>query len=288
MGGVTAPRVTTVVITRDRLPDLQKSLPRHQRPVVMVDNGSTDGTVEWVRSHLPWIEIVALGDNRGAAARNIGVEAATTPYVAFADDDSWWESGALDCAADLFDRHPRLAVLAARILVGTENRPDPICALMADSPLGSSVDLPGPEILGFLACGAVVRRTAFLQSAGFDDVVFFGGEEERLALDLRSAGWGLCYVPDVVAHHHPSPSRNGAERAVRWHRNRILTTLMRRPWPVVGRAVLEAGRSGPPGRAGVRAAVRRSGAALARRQVVPAEVERARRLLDGPPRRRRR
>lgn len=282
---MSGPRVTTVVITRDRLPDLACSLPQHQPPVVLVDNGSTDDTVRWVADNLPWIEVLALGDNLGASARNIGVEAARTPYVAFADDDSWWHPGALDLAADVFDGHPRLAVLAARILVGPEERLDPIDEVMAASPLGRAPDLPGPEVLGFLACGVVVRRQAFLESAGFDDVVFFGGEEERLALDLRSAGWGLCYVPKVVAHHHPSSSRNGSVRAVRWHRNRILTSLMRRPWPMVGRSMVEAARSGRPGRAGVRAAVRRAPAALARRRVVSPEVERARRLLDDPRRR---
>ena len=137
---MSGPRVTTVVITRDRLPDLACSLPQHQPPVVLVDNGSTDDTVRWVTDNLPWIEVIALGDNLGASARNIGVEAARTPYVAFADDDSWWHPGALDLAADVFDGHPRLAVLAARILVGPEERLDPIDEVMAASPLGRAPD----------------------------------------------------------------------------------------------------------------------------------------------------
>jgi GT2 family glycosyltransferase len=272
-------RVTTVVITQDRLPGLRQTLPRHQPPVILVDNASSDGTPAWVAEHLPHVEMVRLAENRGAVARNVGVEAARTPYVAFADDDSWWAPGALEVAADLFDRHPRLAVLAGRILVGPEEREDPICAEMRDSPLGRPADLPGPEVLGFLACGAVVRREAFLAVSGFDEVVEFGGEEERVALDLRSGGWALCYGPEVVAHHHPTGGRDSARRAVRWHRNRILTTLMRRPWPVVAGAVIAAGRSGPHGRAGVRAAVRRAPAALARRRVLSPGVEAARRLL---------
>jgi glycosyltransferase involved in cell wall biosynthesis len=146
-------RVTVVVATRNRWPDLEQSLPRHEAAVILVDNGSTDGTPERVRERFPHVEVVELPHNQGAVARNIGVRRASTPYVAFADDDSWWAPGALARAAGLFDEHPRLALLAARMLVGPAERPDPVCELMATSPLGRDPDLPGPSVLGFLACG---------------------------------------------------------------------------------------------------------------------------------------
>jgi GT2 family glycosyltransferase len=277
---VTSPRVTVVVMTRDRWPDLQRTLPRHTAPVILVDNGSSDGTPELVRRHFPDIDVLELGSNHGSVARNLGVQRAATPYVAFADDDSWWAPGALTRAADLLDAHPRLAVLAARMLVGVGERPDPICAMMADSPLGQAPDLPGPSVLGFLACGAVVRREAYLAAGGFDDVVFFMGEEERLALDLATLGWGLAYVDEVVAHHHPSPVRDTVARQARAARNRLLTTLMRRPWPVVLAAVVEDLRGGRSGRMAVRQAAARLPRALRQRRRLPAEVEAARRLLD--------
>jgi GT2 family glycosyltransferase len=168
------------------------------------------------------------------------------------------------------------------MLVGVDERPDPICALMADSPLGRDEDLPGPSVLGFLACGAVVRRDAYLAAGGFDDVVFFMGEEERLALDLVTLGWGLAYVDQVVAHHHPSPSRDSVERQARAARNRLLTMLMRRPWPVVLAALRDDLRAGRAGRMAVRQTVVRLPRALRRRRRVPAHVEAARRLLDAP------
>ena len=287
--GATAPaRVTVVVMTRDRWPDLQASLPRHPRPVILVDNGSSDGTPQLVRRHFPHVDVVELGSNHGSVARNIGVERARTPYVAFADDDSWWAPGALQRAADLLDVHPRLAVLAGRILVGPEERPDPVCAMMADSPLGQAPDLPGPSVLGFLACGAVVRREAYLAAGGFDDVIFFMGEEERLALDLATLGWGLAYVDRVVAHHHPSPARDPVARQARAARNRLLTTVLRRPWPVVLAAVVDDLRDGRAGRMAVRQSLPRVPRALRRRRTVPLEVEAARRLLDGQGGRRRR
>jgi len=277
---VTAPRVTTVVMTRDRWPDLARSLPHHEGPVILVDNGSTDGTPTRVREHFPAVEVVELGRNLAAAARNVGVEAATTPYVAFADDDSWWRPGALDRAADILDAHPRLAVLAARILVGEEERTDPACAAMATSPLGIEDGLPGPSVLGFVACGAVVRRTAFLAAGGFDPVVGFPGEEEGLALDLAARGWGLAYVDDVVAHHHPSSSRSPSrERRIIETRNDLLTALVHRPWPVVGRRALACWRRGAEGRTALLRAAVRAPRALRRRRLVPPPLEaRVRRL----------
>ena len=275
-------RVTVVVMTRDRWVDLQTSLPRHEAPVILVDNGSRDGTPRLVREHFPHVEVVELDRNHGSVARNIGVQRARTPYVAFADDDSWWAPGALARAVDVLDAHSRLAVLAGRMLVGEQERADPICAMMADSPLPPADDLPGPSVLGFLACGAVVRRDAYLEAGGFDDVVFFMGEEERLALDLATLGWGLAYVYDVVAHHHPSPSRDSVERQARALRNRLLTMLLRRPWPVVLRAVLDDLRAGRAGRLAVRQALLRLPRALPRRRQVPPDVEALRRLLDEP------
>jgi GT2 family glycosyltransferase len=281
-----SPAVTTVVITRDRLADLLVSVPRHRGPVIVVDNGSRDGTVAALRSlGRPGLTVVPLGRNLGAQARNVGVELARTPLVAFADDDSWWAPGALDHAAAAMATHRRLGLLTGRVLVGPEERLDPVCELMAASPLGSpcapDAGLPGPEVLGFIACGAVVRREAFLQAGGFDDVVVFPGEEERLALDLATHGWFSCYVPDVVAHHHPSSSREISDvRAALITRNWLLTALMRRPWPIVAARMAHALRSGPAGRRGVATMLPRAAAALRHRRVVPPAVEARVRLVE--------
>ncbi|RBY90864.1 glycosyltransferase family 2 protein [Blastococcus sp. TF02A-26] len=269
-------------MSRDRRDDLIASMPRHEAPVVFVDNGSTDGSVEAVRANHPDVTVLPLGENVGARARTIGAEHAGTPYVAFADDDSWWASGDLARAAAIMRDHPRLAVLNARILVGPEERLDPVCAEMAASPLGTDPDLPGPSLLGFVACGAMVRTEAFLAVGGFDPVVRFPGEEERLSLDLATAGWGLAYVDEVTVHHHPSTRRHdpAARRAAIW-RSRLLTAVMRLPLSDVLRVVVAAVRAGAPERRGVLRALRDLPGAVGRRRPVPAEVLARRRLLEG-------
>ena len=274
-----APGVTVVVMSRDRREDLLVTLPRHEAPVVLVDNASTDGTVAAVRAALPEVTVLPMQRNVGSYARTVGVEHAGTEFVAFADDDSWWAPGDLARAAEIMRAHPRLAVLNARILVGPEERLDPVCAEMARSPLSGS-DLPGPALLGFVACGAMVRTEAFLAAGGFDPVVRFPGEEERLSLDLAAAGWGMAYVDSVTVHHHPSTRRHAPEqrRTAIW-RSRFLTALMRRPLAEVGRVIVEAVRTGAPERRGLLRALPDVPAALRRRRPVPPAVREQLRVL---------
>jgi GT2 family glycosyltransferase len=276
-----APRVTVVVASRNRREELLRNLRRHDVPVILVDNGSTDGTVDAVRAELPHVRVVPLRRNHGAPARNVGAGLAGTPYVAFADDDSWWEPGAFSLAADLLDRYPLVGLLAGHILVGEEGRSDPVCAQMARSPLTARDELPGVPVLGFVACGSVVRRRAFLEAGGFDPVVFFAGEEERVSIDLASAGWEQCYVPELVVRHLPSPSRSGAGARQRLiTRNRVLTAVMRRPWRTVLRVSGQELRSGWWPLCGVLTALPRLPGAVRRRCPAGPQVEARLRLLE--------
>ncbi|TDB84676.1 glycosyltransferase, partial [Actinomadura sp. KC216] len=246
--------VTIVVATRDRAPELRRSLGHHTAPVIVADNASSDGTPEVAAA--AGATVLRLPGNRGAAARNAGAQRAATRYIAFADDDSWWAPGSLERAARILDAHPRTALLAARVLIGPEERLEPVSEQMARSPLGRPDGLPGPAILGFLACSVIVRRDAFLDAGGFSDVLHFGGEEELLALDLAAAGWGLAYVPELVVHHHPSTvNRDPAARRRRQARNGVLTAWLRRPLPAVARTAATALTS-RDGRAGLADALR--------------------------------
>ncbi len=282
------PAVTVVVATRNRRHTVPTTLAMlgdlpGPPPVVLVDDASDDGTAAAVQARFPHVRVIALDRNRGPSARNVGVEAATTPYVAFADDDSWWAPDALDRAAACLDRFPAIGLLAARILVGPEERLDPTCTAMRDSPLPSDASLPGPRILGFVACGAVVRRSAFLDAGGFGDRYRVGGEEQGLALALSSRGWDLVYVDDVVAHHHPATAgRDSAARRRSVAANELGTAWRHRRGRglVHGTApVLREAANDPAARLGVIDAVRDLPWILRTRRPVTAEVEAWRRLL---------
>lgn len=279
--------VAIVMITRNRrddtLADLERlrSLPEHP-PVVVVDNGSEDATSAAVGAAFPDVQLITLDRNLGAAARNVGVAAAATPYVAFADDDSWWEPGALTRAAAVLDRYPRVALVAGRVRVGDERRTGPASEQMANSALPTDPDVPYPSVLGFVACGAVVRRRPFLDVGGFSAALGVGGEERLLSLDLAVAGWSLVYVEDVVAVHEPSTaSRPGRRR--RMIRNDLWTAWMRRsPWSVVRQtaSTVVASLHDPAARGGLLDAATGLRHVLRARHRVPPEIEARLRLID--------
>lgn len=284
------PRTGIVIATRDRHERLLSTLDRlaglpERPPVVVVDNASRDGTPAAVRSAFPSTRVIEAGANLGAGARTLGARVLRTPYVAFNDDDSWFAPGALSRAADVLDAHARLGLVAARVLVGERERLDPVCQTMSRSPLSAGRGVPGHGVLGFVACGAVVRRTVFLDVGGFDARYGVGGEEGRLALDLAAVGWRLAYVADVVVHHHPGvlgprPGRRACEL-----RNELWSTWLRRPLPSVlrrtARVVARGWVTGP--RIGVDGVLGALGGLpwIAReRRVVPPHVERALRAVE--------
>lgn len=197
-------------------------------PIIAVDNASADGTADVLEA--AGIQVVRLAGNLGASARNAGLARVDTPYAAFCDDDSWFEAAGLSAACDLFDRHPRLALLNGRILVGEGNHQDPISTEMAATPLTDSAGIPGGVLMGFMAGACIIRAAAYLQAGGYDPRLFMGGEEEGLAFTLLKQGWQLRYAPWLAVHHHPSLANFQAMRHYGL-RNTLWTAWLHRRLP---------------------------------------------------------
>ncbi|AKS35453.1 glycosyltransferase family 2 protein [Mycolicibacterium goodii] len=285
-------RLSFVIASRNRAPELvsvvRRLLDTTPCPIVVVDNGSDDDSVAAVGRAAVGAEdrvtVLGLARNLGAVARNVGVAASGTPYVAFCDDDSWWDSQAPARGAEIFDRYPSTAVLAGRTEIWPQRREDPLVEQLANSALGCSNDLPGPSILGFLACSAMVRKSAFEAAGGFSGILHFRGEERLLALDLAALGWDLCYCAELTAIHQPSVQRpTTAAQDARSLRNDVLTTWLRRPvrhcvratGALLGAAVHDTEHT----RAAVEAVLRLP-AVIAHRRRLPSTVESALAVLE--------
>ncbi|MEU6191590.1 glycosyltransferase [Nocardia sp. NPDC047038] len=227
-------RMTVVIMTRNRREQLLRTLAHmtalpDAAPIILVDNGSADGTADAVAAAFPSVILIRSAENLGAVARNIAVERTTTPYVAFCDDDTRWQPGALTRAADVLDRYPGLGSVTGRCLVAPDLREDPITPELRDSPVVGPDWLPGPALLGVMAALSAFRVSAFREVGGFSRRLWFAGEEELLALDLAAHGWWMCWMEDILIHHEPSTTRDPTHRRRLGIRNTLWTLWLRRP-----------------------------------------------------------
>ncbi|MBB5214803.1 glycosyltransferase family 2 protein [Parapusillimonas granuli] len=215
-------RVSIVVLTYNRRARVLGLLRRLQAlagdwPIIVVDNGSMDGTAAAVAAAFPSVLLIRAKRNLGAAARNIGAAYVHTPYIAFCDDYMQWEPDALERGVRLLDGAPDVAVLSSRIWKDG----DPA----GDEDGGAQ----HPAFQGFLAGACMVRTRAFCDVGGYWPPLFNGGEEVLMALDLVERGWRIVYAADVVARSLPSRREEADARNRLLLRNVIWVAWMRLP-----------------------------------------------------------
>jgi N-acetylglucosaminyl-diphospho-decaprenol L-rhamnosyltransferase len=281
-------RVAVVIITmngRERIArTLHHLLSLPERPrIVVVDNASSDGTAVMLRQTFPHVRVLRMDENLGAAGRNAGVRTLDAPYIAFAEDDSWYDPGALTRAADIFDANPQLALINAQTFVGEDRKREPLHDEMVASPVAHNAGSPGYCILSFLEGVSIVRRAAFLSVGGFNRRLGIGGPEEHLAADLLAGGWELRYVPHVRARHMPDHAEPSLGVRRLGLRNTLWFAWTRRPWRVAARWTLHVLRSSPANvttALGCFDALRWLVRLPSERRPLPPEVEAAMALLD--------
>jgi GT2 family glycosyltransferase len=178
---------------------------------IVVDNGSRDDSVEYLRSEHPEVEVISLPSNTGFAhAANVGLRAARCPMGALVNNDvvlapDWLErmtaalrgdDSAASAACKMLELHDQRVVYDA----GDVLRRDGVCEQRGRfGPDDGRWDQPG-EVFGACAGAAVYRREALLDLGGFDERYFAYLEDVDLALRLRLAGWRCRYEPAVALH----------------------------------------------------------------------------------------
>lgn len=229
--GRTLPSVSVVYVnwnTRALLADSLASLYRHanERPmqVVVVDNGSTDGTVAWLEQEHPQVEVVALPKNIGfGLGNNHGFERATGDYLLCLNTDTIVQPTTVSGLAAFLDQRADVGCVGARHL--NEDRSlqrsmDSFPNLEADFiTLTELHRLPvvarylarrhawwgshdEPRLVDWVngAC-LMVRRQVLDDVGGFDQRFFIYGEEQDWCLRMRRVGWHVAFVPDAEVVH---------------------------------------------------------------------------------------
>lgn len=231
------PLVSFMIATHNRRDELRQTLAacRTQtwpaREVLVVDDGSSDGTAEMVAQEFPEVELVRFEKNRGSvAARNEILRRARGKYILALDDDS----------------HLRDDDACERVVRRMEAEPD--LGILAFQPIGPEF----PERMSeagrlqgqwhchsFAACGAAVRRAVVEQVGPLPEFFVHAYEEPDLSLRVWDAGYRVLQWNEIVVDHAFSPENRNEQRTHHRHaRNELWSIWMRYPWHLVLPATL--------------------------------------------------
>jgi GT2 family glycosyltransferase len=217
-------RTTIVVPVRNRLPLTKKCVQgivatfgsREDVELVVVDDGSTDGTREFLESAAA-VRVVHHVESVGfAASCNDGAAAASGDYVVFLNNDTIGEDGWLDALVDYAEGKPRAAIVGARLLYG--NRTIQHAGVVFGADLlprhvyrGFPADHPAVSrprrFQAVTAACMLVRRIAFEGIDGFDTGFVNGFEDVDLCLRIAERGGEIHYCPDSVLVHLEAATR---------------------------------------------------------------------------------
>ena len=228
------------------------SLCEQTRPmdeILVVDNGSRDGSQALIRERYPEVTLVELNENKGfSIANNIGIRRATGDYIALLNNDlvldpKWTEYmvSALDtdaslgsCACKILFYDHRNTIDAAGIEVltsgGGANR-----GLFEDASLFEHPT----RVFGACAGAAMYRSSMFHDVGLFDEDLYIYFEDVDLSFRAQLAGYDCLYVPRaVVYHHHSASSARFGKKYYYLARNGLLVVVKNMPTPLLLRYML--------------------------------------------------
>jgi GT2 family glycosyltransferase len=223
---------------RDCLASVLAGLGGLQTEVIVVDNGSTDGSPDMLAASFPQVVVIANSDNRGfAAANNQALALAQGRHVMLLNSDTLVHGAVLPDAVAFLDVNPRVGVMGPRIL----NRDGTVQASATAYPslgrlVGQTLGLNGIAALDgyrmsgwdrqsqrsvevISGCAMLVRRAAMEETGLLDAAFFFYGEETDWCRRFASAGWDVVFAPVGEITHFGG----GSVRSLNHRRDVMLT-----------------------------------------------------------------
>lgn len=191
---------------------------------VLVDNGSTDGSVNFVRENFPEVRIISLNENRGfSAAANEGIKMSDSEYVALLNNDTETGSGWLASLVSAAESHPEAGFVASKLIdfhdrYSLDGAGDALRLGGLPYRLGHGEKDRGQFdtaafVFGACAAAALYRRDMLDEIGLFDEDFVSYCEDGDLSFRAQLAGYRCLYVPDAVVYHMGSASTGGKRSA---------------------------------------------------------------------------
>lgn len=223
-------------LLKDCLRSLQKQTFK-EFEVIVVDNGSQDNSVEFIRKKFPKVKTITLNKNYGfAKAINEGVKASKAKYVVFLNNDTAVDNRWLESLVACVKKHPEVISVNSKLL-NFKNRKifDGVGILINEVGQARSVGWKEVDqgqykeqyIFGATGGGSLFKRLEFLKLEGFDENFFMYSEEVDFAFRAQFQGYKSIYCPKAIVYHkHKATASKFPARIEYWQfRNMTLTII---------------------------------------------------------------
>lgn len=235
--------VSIVIASWNRKDDVLETLPSiydqdyPHYEIIVVDNGSTDNTVEALREQYPDVVLVPLTENLGATGgRNAGIAVAKGDIIFFLDSDCSMQHDTLTNVVRKFESDPKVGILGCKVLNYFTGQIDGATGWAFTSSVDENTEF---ESFSFSETGSAIRKAAVDEAGPFWDFLFFGREGEDLSIRVWDAGYTVMYFPNAIVHHRESPEKRviGSQREYFDLRNCFYIYFTRYPWDMFVRVM---------------------------------------------------
>jgi glycosyltransferase involved in cell wall biosynthesis len=172
--------------------------------VLVIDDGSTDDTAAIAESFAPRVRVYRRSNQRQAAARNFGVQQATSEWIAFIDHDDLWEPNKLERQMAELARHPEADLCYTGHALLMQKGDTATIGRVVHAPPAKDIRRSLYEKWTFLPSSVLIRRSTLTAVNGFDPTICQGNEDYELWLRLLHAGakFAVCREPLIQYRRH--------------------------------------------------------------------------------------
>jgi GT2 family glycosyltransferase len=219
--------VSIVILSYNRKEDIRESLEKlysyglNDIEIIVVDNGSSDGTSQMIESEYPSVRLLKLDKNIGVSGYNKGFEISKGRYILILDDDSFPSENSVKRMIEEFEKDETVGIIAFDVRNYSSYN------LVSNQTKKEEQTENKRYLMGFNGAGAGIRKSLIDKIGGYPDEFFLYWNETDLAIRVLNEGYKILWVNDIISYHKYSPKNRDSERGPYYYTRNLYWIILK-------------------------------------------------------------
>ena len=194
-----------------------------RKEIFVVDNASTDGSVEFIRQHYPKVHLIVNEENRGfATANNQALQLSRGRYIVLLNPDGEFLPSTFGAMISFMDANPHIGLAGVKMINPDGSPQESYSHEYPGNKLAShEISRLKGSIAWVLGASMIIRSDIMKNLGGFDETFFIYGEDQDLCLRIRKAGYEIGYIDTAIIVHLGAQSERETTTADVWRKKII-------------------------------------------------------------------